>query len=240
MSNGIISNNVDEQLSELLETARLECMNLLDSARFSTWRDCHLNGSLAGISILVRPDRAQPDTCRIDVICQSAGQLRIDWERVPLELVDSETDRVLARGVLDSGGRSRFTVPSDTQERRLRFRNPVVTLEVPALAFAMCGGPPPDLERSKQSGQLSIVYAIEGEVPGQRTLKITVRSLEPSLRGGKVRVEIRSKRSPKIGHSKDIDLVYEEGEVGEWEIREEILGITDAGDLKIEAQPLAD
>ena len=228
---------MNEQILEAQESARLECLDLLDSARFSTWRDSHLRGSVAGVSILVRPDSAKPDTCRIDVICQSAGQLRVDWERIPLELVDTETNQVIARSVFDSGGRSRFTLPYGTRERSLRFRDPIVTLDVPALAFAFHGQPEgtPHFESSKQSEQLSIDYAIEGAIPGQRTLKIVVEALDHSLRGGTVRVEIRS---PRGRQSQDVELVSKDGLRGEWEIREELLGSGAPGDLKIEARPL--
>jgi hypothetical protein len=237
MSNGTMGNSVDEQIQEVQENARFECQHLLDSARFSTLRDSHLRGSLAGVSILVRPDRVQPDTCRIDVICQSAGQLRVGWERIPLELVDTEEDQVIARGVLDSGGRARFTLPYGSRERSLRFRDPVVVLEVPALAFAFQGQPEgaPHLESSKKSERLSIDYTIVGSIPGQRTLKIVVEALDHSLRGGTVRVEIRS---PRGRQSQDVELVSNDGLRGEWEIREELLGTGEPEDLKIEARPL--
>jgi len=89
-----------------------------------------------------------------------------------------------------------------------------------------------------ESEQLSIEYTMEGDPP-DRTLIITVRALDPALRGGRVRVEVRSKRSGKV-HDETIDLQYDEGEKGYLRIREELLGIPEMGDLKIEAHPTTD
>src|ERR1039457_2334823 len=114
---------------DLMERVREECIGLLDSARFSTWRDLHLKGELATVSILVRPeerpDGGDPDTCCVMVICQAAGHLLVEWNRVPLELVDVESGQVLHRDVLDSRGRALFKVPYvGVRERGLRFQDP--------------------------------------------------------------------------------------------------------------------
>jgi hypothetical protein len=237
MSNGIVGDGVDEQSFELLERARLECLNLLDSARFSTWKGLHLNGALTAISILPRPDREDPDTCRIELICHGAGHIRVEWERVPLELVDTESERVLYRGVLDARGRSMFKVPSGgPQERYLRFRHPEppdVEFEFRAELLALAGGGPDELPPLKESDRLSVELIL---VP-ERTLRIIVKALDASLQNGAVVVDIRSRQTSAIAYSATIPLEFDEGMRGKWDIQVENLGFSVDDILIVEVRP---
>jgi hypothetical protein len=192
---------------------------------------------------MTRPEVEKPEVCRIEVVCQSAGHLHVDWERVPLELVaieanDIEAKRVLARGVLDARGRWSFSLPSGPQEQSLRFRNPLITLELPAMAFVagFAGSLAEMPSKVGKSDMLSATWKIH-IVNKKRVLNISVRALDPSLQHRAVRIEILTMNTGQVRHSATLDMTYDNGMSGVLEIREALLGLSENKDLKVEVRP---
>lgn len=204
---------IDEEISDPSERARRECEALLNSSTstFSTGKNLHLRGALTTVSILVRPDPQNPADCRIDVICQAVGRMKVDWERIPLVLVDPTTRATLQSSVLQSSGRATLNLPyGDGSERELGFRYDGVEMLLSARALALFGGTPGGkLPPPAKSDRI----LVEAKLVPVQTLRIEIRALDPSLKGSKVRVEIRSKKYGVL-FSEEVSLKFGDGMLG--------------------------
>src|SRR5215813_11126870 len=80
-------------VTNLSEQALSECQQLLNSAKFNLRRNLYLAGKLTSISLLIQPD-LEDTVCRVvQVLCHSAGQLRVDWDRVAIWMVEDSSGR---------------------------------------------------------------------------------------------------------------------------------------------------
>ena len=222
-----IANELD---SEFFDRALEETMDLLAGMAFTCRAGGYRQGAYSAVSVLAtRAKDAQ--AYRIQVICHDPGHIGIDWDGVPLILIDRKSgdERI---SFLDGRGRAEFTVaiPADDE---LAF-SPVPSTRLARVHIPQhmvsgdfAGVPEPGRHWNVTSvcpdGSLSAV----AEVVGHGQFRISVQAHKEDIRNGLVQVILRSKVDPSdIWLAKRIPLDLNNGYSGHWS------GQIGAGELK--------
>ena len=80
-------NMTDSTHSELADRALEEAMALLADVRFSTVRGAYRQGELSAVSVMLEED-SEAGVHHIRVMCHDPGHLGIDWDGLPLYLIE--------------------------------------------------------------------------------------------------------------------------------------------------------
>jgi len=223
---------LNESGPNVLERALTEAMSLLGGAEFNTHFGDYRQGDLSAVSVMVSPASGNGPTW-IHVICHDPGHMGIDWDGIPLVLIDRKTgdERI---SFLDARGRAKFNVEIPS-ENELGFMavsvRSLARVEVPSGIVSGDWAPlnhPAGWNVSGNSPDGSLTAV--AEVVGQGFFRIAVRALTEEMRNREVQVILRSKVDPSdVWLSKRIKLDLNDGERGSWSGRvgeEELAGRT--------------
>lgn len=203
--------------TSIFERALNETMDLLAAARFNTRFGSYQQGELSAVTVMVSP-ASEGDATRVQVICHDPGHLGIDWDGIPLFLIDHTTGDERP-GFLDARGRAGFNV-------RISSENDLGLLAVPVRHLAKVEVPKEMIKaqfaQHAPQGKVSAfspdgAVSADAEVVGEGLLRITIKALIPEMRNAEVRVILRSKADPsEVWLSRKIKLNRNDGERGSW------------------------
>ena len=212
-------------MTDLSEQALKECQVLLASARLTLRRGLYLQGELTSVTLLVQPDLEDAAFRRVRVMCHSAGQLKVDWERVGFWLRDAETKETLNAVVLDARGQSAMLRVRYSDARKLEFLDPAFSLS-PSFSYEdlFSLAAPVGSETPFSLTGLSGDERLEAQASllPDRSLHVKVRARHDSLRGATVVIEIRLKRTQEVLYSATFSLRFEDGRLGDWVVKDEL------------------
>jgi len=209
----------------LADRALQEAMALLADVHFSTSRGAYRQGELSAVSVMLEED-SEAGVHHIRVMCHDPGHLGIDWDGLPLTLIERPSGKDWL-GFLDARGRAEFVVAVSV-ESDLGFGelnpNGLAKVEVPSSLVtgrAEKVGAPRIWQVSglSRDGSLSALAERRG---AQGNIWITVRANVdkfPALRNGEVQVVLRSNWSRAVWLQAKVGLNLREGSEGHWEGR---------------------
>jgi hypothetical protein len=217
--------NPEELELDLADRALEEAMALLANVRFSVSRGAYRQGELTAVSVMLEED-SEAGVHHIRVMCHDPGHLGIDWDGLPLTLIERPSGKNWL-GFLDARGRAEFVV-AVSAESDLGFGelnpNGLAKVEVPSslvTGHAEIVGAPRIWQVSglSRDGSLSALAERKGV---QGNIWITVRAdvdKFPALRNGEVQVVLRSNWSRSVWLQARIGLNLRGGSEGHWEGR---------------------
>ncbi|HYW81931.1 MAG TPA: hypothetical protein VFB30_01665, partial [Spirochaetia bacterium] len=100
--------NPEELGLDLADRALEEAMALLANVRFSASRGAYRQGELTAVSVMLEED-SEAGVHHIRVMCHDPGHLGIDWDGLPLTLIERPSGKDWL-GFLDARGRAEFVV----------------------------------------------------------------------------------------------------------------------------------
>jgi len=100
--------NPEELELDLADRALEEAMALLADVHFSTSRGAYRQGELSAVSVMLDED-SEAGVHHIRVMCHDPGHLGIDWDGLPLTLIERPSGKNWP-GFLDLRGRAEFRV----------------------------------------------------------------------------------------------------------------------------------